>query len=83
MQLEPVTKIDRRNRTMSKIMEMMSFQQVLTPLLFFRFMVNLKQPGNRILDAWSVIPTYSLAVTFYLSKTENRTETQLSYYCFE
>ena len=83
MQLEPVTKIDRRNRTMSKILEMTSFQQILTPLSFFRFMVNLKQPGSRILDAWSVILTYSLAVTFYLSKTENRTETQLSDYCFE
>ena len=34
-------------------------------------------------DAWSVILTFSIIATFYLTKTENRTKkslTQLSYY---
>ena len=42
--------------------------------------------GSWILDAQSVNFTFSLIVTFYLTKTENRTEkslTQLSHYFFE
>ena len=49
-------------------------------------MANLEQFGNQIQDAWSVILKFSLTVTFYVTKTENRTKkslTQLSYYCFE
>ena len=54
----------------------MSRQEIVPPLLFFRFMANLEQSGSRISDI----------VTFYLTKTENRTKqslTQLSHYCFE
>ena len=53
---------------------------------FFKFMANLEQSGSPIPDAWSVTLTFSLIVTFYLRKTENRTKkflTQPSYYCFE
>ena len=42
--------------------------------------------GNRIMNAWTVQPTFSLIVTFYLTNTENRTKkslTQLSQYCFD
>ena len=39
-----------------------------------RFMTNLEQSGSWIPDAWSVKPKFSLIVTFYLTKTENRSE---------
>ena len=42
-------------------------------LLFFQFMADLKQSGSQILDSWSVKHIFSLIVTFYLTKTENRT----------
>ena len=63
---------------------MKSYRQVVTSLSFFGFMVNLEQSGSRIPDAWSVLLTFTLTVTFYLTTTENRTRkslTQLSYYC--
>ena len=69
-----------------KKLTMTSCRRVVTSLSFFRFMANLEQPRSWILDAQSVKLTFSLIVTFYLSKTENRTKkslTQLSYYCFE
>ena len=40
-------------------------------------MDNLKQSGRRIQDAWSVIRMFSLKVTFYLTKAENRTKESL------
>ena len=60
---------------------MTSCWQVMVSLTFFGFMANLEQCKNWILDAWSVILTLSLTVTFYFTKTENRTkksQTQLS-----
>ena len=54
-------------------------------------MTNWKSPElqshpAQISDAWSIKLTFSLIVTYYLTKTKNRTKkslTQLSYYCFE
>ena len=43
-------------------------------MLLSRFMTNLEQSGGWIPDAWSVKPKFSLIVTFYLTKTENRSE---------
>ena len=51
MKLGPVTKLDKRIVTCGK---------ALTSFSFFRFTVDWNQPGIRILDAWSVILTYSL-----------------------
>ena len=34
-------------------------------------MANLEQSESRILDAWSVELTFSLTVTFHLTKTED------------
>ena len=53
---------------------------------FFQFMATLKQSGSHISNAWSVILTFSLVVTFYLTKSENRTKnvlTQILCCCFE
>ena len=43
-------------------------------LSFFQFMANLEQSGNQIPDAGSEKLSYSLIVTIYLRKTENRTK---------
>ena len=62
----------------------MTLCQILTSLLLFQFITNLEQSGSRILDTWSA--TFSLIITFYLTKTENKIKkspTQLSYSCFE
>ena len=64
----------------------MSCQHIVMPLSFFHFITNLKQFGSQILEAWSVKLALTLTVTFYLTKTENRTKkslTQLSHYCFD
>ena len=55
-------------------------------IAIFQFTANLEQSGSQIPDAESVKLIFSLKVTFYLVKTENRTKkslTQLSQYCFE
>ena len=53
MKLEPVTKPDKKNKAASKILTMTSCQQNVTPLTFFQFMVNSKQSGSWISDAYS------------------------------
>ena len=78
MKLGPVTKLDKRNKTTSK--------KFMTSLSFFGFLANLEQSGGRIPDTESAKVMFSVIVTFYLTKTENRTKkslTQLSHYCFE
>ena len=67
MKRGPVTKPD--DGTMSANCEV---------LLFVQFMVNLEQSGSRIYDAWSLKLTFSLIVTFHLTKTENRTKISLT-----
>ena len=49
------------------------------PLLFYQVFSNLGQSGSRIPDAWSLKRMFSLIVTFYLTKTENRTKKSLTY----
>ena len=65
---------------------MASCRKIVTPLPFFQFTANLEQFGGQAPNAWSVKLIFSLIVTFYLTKTENRTKktlTQLPNYCFE
>ena len=64
----------------------MSCRKIVTSLSFFQFMANLEQSGSQIPDAESAKLMFSLIITFYLTKTENRTKkslTQLSQCCFE
>ena len=49
---------------------MTSSRQILTSFLFLQFMVNLERTGSWIPDAKS----FSLTVTFYLTKTEDGTK---------
>ena len=86
MKLGPVTKIDNRNKATSKNLTITSCQLIVLSLSFFQFMVNLELSGSRVSDAYSVKLTFSSKVTFYVTKTENRTKKsliQLSHYCFE
>ena len=81
MKRAPVAKLDKRNTTSQENLTITSCRQIMTSQYFFHLMVDLEQP--RISDAWSIIPTFSLMETFYLTKTENRTKkfpAKLSYY---
>ena len=48
----------------------MLFQEIMTSLSFFQFMVNLEQSRTWISDTWSVILTLLLIATAYLMKSE-------------
>ena len=47
---------------------MTACQQIVTSLLFFQVMVNLKESESQIVDVSSVTLTFSLTVTFYFTK---------------
>ena len=58
----------------------------MTSLSFLGFLANLEQSGGRIPDTVSAKVMFSVTGSFYLTKTENRTNkfpTQLSHYYFE
>ena len=74
MKLGPVTKLEKRNKTTSKKLTITSYQKIVTSLSFFRFMANLEKSAIRNPEAWSVKLLFLLTITFYLTKTENRTK---------
>ena len=81
MKLGPLTKPDKRNKSTSK-----NCLKIVRSLIFFPFMINLEQSGKLTAEPQSTKLTFSLKVTFYFTKIENRTKTfftQLSHYCFE
>ena len=81
MELGPATKIDKKKDSNLKKLKVTSSQQNVTPSSLFRFM---KQFEEWIRDSCSVTLTFLLIITFYLTKTENKTNkplTQLLYYC--
>ena len=57
---------------------MTSCRKIVTSLSSFQFMANLEQSGGWIPDAESTKLIFSLIVTFYLTKTENRTKKSLT-----
>ena len=73
MKLGPVTERDKGNTPTSN-----KFDDEFMPIncdvivFFFRFMTNLQPFGSRIPDAWSIKLTFSLTVTFYLTKPEKQ-----------
>ena len=86
MNLGPVTKLEKRNKTTSKNLTLTSCRKIVTLLSFFGFLANLEQSRGRIPDTESAEVMFSVTVTFCLTKTENRTKkslTQLSHYCFK
>ena len=78
IKLGPVTKLYKRNKRMSKILMMTSVQKIVTSLQVFQFMANLEQSVSQILDAEFAKLMFSLIVTFYVTKTENRTKKSLT-----
>ena len=74
MKLGAVTKLHKRNTTTAKIVMINSFRQIVLSLSVFQFMAKLEQFVSWIPDAWFVIPTFSLIITFLLTKNENRTK---------
>ena len=58
---------------LSKNLTITPCQEIVTSLSFFQFMANLQPSGSWIRDGWSIELTFSLIVTFYLTKPENRT----------
>ena len=81
-----LSKPNKRNTTTSKKIDNDVMSANCNVIVSFWIITHLEQSGSCILEEWSVILKFSLIITFYLKKTENRTKkspTQLSYYCFE
>ena len=51
MKVGPVTKLDKRNKTTSKMLMITSCRKIAMSLPFFQFTANLEQSGSRIPDA--------------------------------
>ena len=86
MKLGPVTKLDKRNKTGSKKIDDDICREIETSLLFFGFLANLEQSGDRVPDTEPSKVVFSVIITFCLTKTGNITKNsvaQLSHYCFE
>ena len=84
MKLEPATKLERwqKNTATSKNFD----HDVMISKMTSRFMANLQPFRGWFPDAWATKLVFSLTVTFYFTKTENRIKkylTQLSYCCFK
>ena len=79
MKLGPVTKLEKGSKSTPKNLAMTLFRKIVTSLPFFKFTVNLEQSESRIPDAKSVKFIFSLSVTIYLIKTENRTKKSLTH----
>ena len=78
MKLGPVTKLDKRNKTFSKKFDNVMLENCGIIVIFLIY----NQFGAIV---QSVKCIFSFIVTFYSTKTENRTKkslTQLSHYCF-
>ena len=77
MKLWPVTKLDRRNNTTSKKTEYDVISASYDIFAIFFFTANLEQSWSWIPEAWSIKLTFSIKVTFCLTKTETRNKKYL------
>ena len=86
MKLGPVTKRDKENTGTSKKLDddvMLADCDVIVFSPIYGPFADIRKPDFRCMIYKKL--TFSLTVTFYLTKPENRTKkslTQLSYYCF-
>ena len=88
MKFGPVTKVDKKNKATSK--KKQTKNDVMLPNCYvigifpiYGQFGAIQKPNSRCIASKTM---FSLTVTFYLTKTENRTEKyqkKLSYYCFE
>ena len=74
MKVGPVNKIHKRNTATSRTINDDVMSTNFYVVVIFQFKVNLEQSESRIQDVWSLIFLFSLTVTFYLTKTDNRTK---------
>ena len=75
MKLGSATKLDKRNTALSKTFDDdLASANYDVMVIFFQFMVDLEQSGTQIVDVWSMILTFSLIETSYLTEGENRTK---------
>ena len=89
MKFGPVTKVDKKNKATSKKKKKIKNEVMLPNCyvigifpIYGQFGAIQKPNSGRIASK----TMFSLTVTLYLTKTENRTEkyqTKFSYYCFE
>ena len=83
MKLGPVTKLDKKNKATSKKFDGMSANcDVIAIFPIYGQLGVIWKPDSEHIVCKTYIP---LKVTFYLTKTGNRTNkslTQLSHYCF-
>ena len=86
MKLGPITKLYKRNKTTSKNFdEIRHARKLWRHCHFFNLWPIWSNPGSSSRRRVCKL-MFSLKVTFYLTKTENRTKkslTHLSHYCFE
>ena len=86
MKLGPVTKFDKRNTATSNKFDDSALSPNFDVTVIFSSHGQFGAIWNPYSGGWSVKLTFPLKVTFYLTKSENRTKkslTQLSYYSFE
>ena len=91
MKLKPVTKFDKEKFAKEKTATSKKFNDDVMStncdvIVFFLIYDQFAVIRKPIPDAWPIKLRFSLTITFYLTKIENRTKkylTELSYYCFE
>ena len=86
MILGPLTKLDKTNTTTSKKFSDDVMSENCDVIVFFPIMANLQLSESRIPNVWFIKLKFSLTITFYLTKPDNRTIkslTQVLYYSFE
>ena len=69
-----VTKLEKGKTATSKNIDNDVMSANGDVIAFYPFMAHLQPSRSRIPDAWSIKLTFSSAMTFYLTKTENRTK---------
>ena len=72
MKLGAVINLTRATTARQKILTMTSCRKIVTSLSFFGFLANLEQSGGRIPGTESAKVMFSVKVTFFLTKTENK-----------
>ena len=86
MKLEPVTKLDNRNKATSKIFNEDVMSENCDVIVIFQILAKLEQSGGWIPGTESAEVMFSVTITFCFTNTENRTKKsliQLSHYFFE
>ena len=76
MKIGPVTKLDKRKKATSKKFDDDVISENYDVIVIIPIYDQLEQSGRRIVKL-----TFSLAVTFYLTKTENTALTLLVIFC--